>query len=64
VDYTDLPLTECWRGGETEMLCFALDRVRVQFAWKTGRLDAGQLRRQHPPLDDDVGRLDQAHGVR
>jgi len=31
------------------MLQFALDRVRQQFAWKTGGLDAEQLRRQHPP---------------
>ena len=31
------------------MLLFALDRVHRQFAWKTGGLDAGQLRQQHPP---------------
>jgi hypothetical protein len=31
------------------MLHFAVDRVRQQFAWKTGGLDAEQLRRRHPP---------------
>ncbi|MEU4287003.1 DUF664 domain-containing protein [Kribbella sp. NPDC026596] len=49
MDWTDIPLTECLRGDEAEMLQFALDRVRRQFAWKTGGLDAEQLRRQHPP---------------
>jgi hypothetical protein len=50
MDYTDLhPVPECLIGSEAEMLCFALDRVRAQFAWKTGRLDADQLRRRHPP---------------
>lgn len=50
MDYTDLhPVPECKDGTEAEMLCVALDRVRVQFAWKTGRLDAEQLRWQVPP---------------
>jgi hypothetical protein len=49
MDWRDLPLSECLRGDEAEVLCFALDRVRRQFAWKTGGLDAEQLRRQHPP---------------
>lgn len=50
MDYTDLPpLTDCLSGTDAEMLCFALDRVRIQFAWKTGGLDAGQLRRPCPP---------------
>jgi hypothetical protein len=49
MDYTDLPVTECLRGSDGEMLCFALDRVRKEFAWKTGGLGAEQLRRQHPP---------------
>ncbi len=50
MDYTDLhPVPECVDGPEAEMLYFALDRVRAQFAWKTGRLDAEQLRRQFPP---------------
>ncbi len=49
MDWTQLPMTECLRGGEVEMLEFAVDRVRQQFAWKTGGLDAEQLRRRHPP---------------
>lgn len=48
VDGKDLPLDECLRGTETEMLCFTVDRARRQFAWKTGGLDADQLRRRHP----------------
>jgi hypothetical protein len=49
MDWRDLPFTECLRGTDAEMLCFAVDRARRQFAWKTGGLDAGQLRRTHPP---------------
>jgi hypothetical protein len=45
MDYTDLPMTECLRGNDAEMLCFALERVHKQFAWKTGGLNAEQLRR-------------------
>jgi len=36
-------------GGEVEMLLFALDRSRAQFAWKVGGLDAEALHRPHPP---------------
>ena len=36
-------------AGETEMLLFALDRSRAQFAWKTGGLDAAALNRPQPP---------------
>ncbi|WP_327001666.1 DinB family protein [Dactylosporangium sp. NBC_01737] len=36
-------------AGETEMLLFALERSRAQFAWKTGGLDAAGLRRPQPP---------------
>ena len=36
-------------AGEVEMLMFALDRSRAQFAWKTGGLDAAGLHRHHPP---------------
>ncbi|MEV0649135.1 DUF664 domain-containing protein [Phytomonospora sp. NPDC050363] len=36
-------------AGETEMLLFALDRSRAQFAWKSGGLDADALRRTQPP---------------
>jgi hypothetical protein len=49
MEWSDLPFTECLRGTDAEMLCFAVDRVRRQFAWKTGGLDADQLRRRHPP---------------
>jgi hypothetical protein len=36
-------------SGEVEMLFFALDRSRAQFAWKCGGLDAAALHRAHPP---------------
>lgn len=32
-------------AGEAEMLLFALNRSRAQFAWKTGGLDATALRK-------------------
>lgn len=37
------------QGNEAETLCWALERVHQQFAWKTGGLNAEQLRRQHAP---------------
>ena len=49
MDWRDLPKEECPRGNDAEMLQFAVDRVRQQFAWKTGGLDAEGLRRLHPP---------------
>ena len=36
-------------AGEAEMLLFALDRSRAQFAWKCGGLDAVGLNRPQPP---------------
>lgn len=36
-------------AGEAEMLLFALERSRAQFAWKTGGLAADGLRRPQPP---------------
>ncbi|MBA8795912.1 hypothetical protein FHX74_003553 [Friedmanniella endophytica] len=48
MDWTGLPYEECLQGDEVAMLQFALDRVRRQFAWKTGNLTADQLRRPHP----------------
>jgi hypothetical protein len=36
-------------AGETEMLVFALERSRAQFAWKCGGLDGAALHRAHPP---------------
>ena len=38
-----------YTAGEAEMLLFALDRSRAQFAWKTGGLDDEALHRAHPP---------------
>jgi hypothetical protein len=44
-------------AGEVEMLRFALDRARAQFAWKCGGLDAAGLRRPHPPSAMTLGGL-------
>ena len=44
-------------AGETEMLLFALDRSRAQFAWKCGGLDAAGLRRPSPPSAMTLGGL-------
>lgn len=44
-------------AGEVEMLLFALDRSRAQFAWKAGGLDAAALRRPHPPSAITLGGL-------
>jgi hypothetical protein len=42
---------------EVEMLLFALDRSRAQFAWKVGGLDADALNRAHPPSTMTIGGL-------
>ena len=42
---------------EVEMLLFALDRSRAQFAWKVGGLDAEALNRAHPPSAMTIGGL-------
>ena len=42
MDWRDLPFDAAPRGSEAELLQFALDRARRQFAWKTGGLDAEQ----------------------
>ncbi|APX34660.1 hypothetical protein BH708_05415 [Brachybacterium sp. P6-10-X1] len=47
-------MQECLRGGEADMLLFALDRVHHQFAWKSGGLDREQLGRRHPPSEVTV----------
>jgi len=44
-------------AGEVEMLTFALDRSRAQFAWKCGGLDAAGLRKPHPPSAMTLGSL-------
>lgn len=42
-------------AGEVEMLLFALDRSRMQFAWKSGGLDATELSKAHPPSTMTIG---------
>ena len=49
MDDSDVPIEDCLRGGEGEMLLFALDRVHRQFAWKSGGLTQEQLGTRHPP---------------
>lgn len=50
MNYQDLlPLANHKDGSEVDVLSFALDRARWQFAWKTGELRADQLRRRFPP---------------
>jgi hypothetical protein len=44
-------------AGEVEMLLFALDRSRAQFAWKCGSLDAAGLSKPHPPTAMTLGGL-------
>ena len=44
-------------AGEVEMLLFALDRSRAQFAWKCGGLDAASLNRRQPPSTLTLGSL-------
>ena len=44
-------------ASEAEALLFALDRSRMQFAWKTGGLDAAGLAQQHPPSTMTLGGL-------
>jgi hypothetical protein len=42
-------------AGEVEMLIFALNRSRAQFAWKVGGLDAAALNRAQPPSSMTIG---------
>ena len=44
-------------AGEAEMLLFALERSRAQFAWKCGGLDAAGLGRRHLPSTMTLGGL-------
>jgi hypothetical protein len=44
-------------AGEAEMLLFALDRSRAQFAWKSGGLDAAGLGQRLPPTTMTLGGL-------
>jgi hypothetical protein len=44
-------------ADEAEMLQFALERSRAQFAWKVGGLDSAALNRPHPPSTMTIGGL-------
>lgn len=44
-------------AGEVDMLLFAVDRSRAQFAWKCGGLDAAGLRKPHQPSEMTLGGL-------
>jgi hypothetical protein len=44
-------------AGEIEMLMYALNRSRAQFAWKVGGLDAAALNRPYPPSAMTLGGL-------
>jgi len=44
-------------AGEIEMLLFALERSRAQFAWKCGGLDAAALSKPYPPSTMTLGGL-------
>jgi hypothetical protein len=44
-------------GNEVDMLLFALDRSRAQFAWKCGGLDAAGLSQHHAPSAMTLGGL-------
>lgn len=44
-------------AGEADILLFALERSRAQFAWKCGGLDAAALRKPHPPSAMTIGGL-------
>jgi hypothetical protein len=44
-------------AGGVEMLLFALERSRAQFAWKVGGLDAATLNKPHPPSAMTLGGL-------
>jgi Protein of unknown function (DUF664) len=44
-------------AGEVEMLLFALERSRAQFAWKCGGLDAAGLSKPYPPSTMTLGSL-------
>lgn len=54
----DTTLTEpASDAGESDMLLFALERSRAQFAWKSAGLDAARLDRPHPPSELTLRKL-------
>ena len=44
-------------ASEIEIVLFAIERSRAQFAWKCGGLDAAGLRHRHPPTTMTLGGL-------
>ncbi|NED94797.1 DUF664 domain-containing protein [Phytoactinopolyspora alkaliphila] len=50
-------IRESVAGDEVEMLFFALQRARAQFAWKCGGLDETGLRKRLPPSNMTLGGL-------
>ena len=44
-------------ASEIEIVLFAIERSRAQFAWKCGGLDAAGLRHTHPPTTMTLGGL-------
>lgn len=50
-------IKESLAGDEVEMLFFALQRARAQFAWKCGGLGAAGLSKAHPPSTMTLGGL-------
>jgi uncharacterized damage-inducible protein DinB len=58
MDLNDLTvIEESLAGDEIEMLTFALNRARAQFAWKCGGLDAAGLGKRLPPSAYTLGGL-------
>jgi hypothetical protein len=52
----DTTITEpSMTAGEVDMVLFALQRSRAQFAWKTSGLDATALGGPHPPSTMTIG---------
>jgi hypothetical protein len=45
------------KASEADLLLFALDRSRAQFAWKCGGLDAAGLSKSLPPSEMTLGGL-------
>ena len=44
-------------GDEVDLMFFAIDRSRAQFAWKVGELDAAALSQPFPPSTMSLGGL-------
>jgi uncharacterized damage-inducible protein DinB len=53
IGFEDVPAP----ATEAEGLLFAIERVRAQFAWKTGGLDSAALNQPHPPSTMTLGGL-------